>query len=237
MTFKIPHNLQAREAAVLAVYPGMAIGTIGNAAHLAEHSDHNEDARGVEHALDFMTQAYEHAHGLLAESVAAALLAWFTAWHDDAEYWIHDRYIYDRAHNFTPRPYTGSDPHTDHVHFSGRHGPTGADAETGTGYDVAAEQMTPPPLEDDMPTAQEIAAAVWAFPLGNKETAGGNVTDIHGRSAVLNTLPSLLAGLPDKVVAGLPAGGDGSHSTAEVVAAVQAAIAGMTATTTLTAGS
>lgn len=36
-------------------------------------------------------------------------------------YVIHDRVIYDKDNNFVGVTYTGSDPHTNHAHFSGRY--------------------------------------------------------------------------------------------------------------------
>src|SRR4051812_28152076 len=36
-------------------------------------------------------------------------------------YVIIDREIYDKDNNFNPQPYTGSDPHTNHAHFSARY--------------------------------------------------------------------------------------------------------------------
>jgi peptidoglycan hydrolase-like protein with peptidoglycan-binding domain len=68
---------------------------------------------------------------------------WALAHPADLEYVIHNRTIWTRARGFQPKKYTGKDPHTDHVHISGRHGSVGKDAATGTGYDAPSEGLSP----------------------------------------------------------------------------------------------
>lgn len=149
-------NLARRQAMIHDVYPTITIYGIGDTAHQAEASDHNPDARGIWHAIDIMTLT-DAAHA----GAAAHILAWLLSDVTDLQYVIHDRIIYgrDEANGWHGSPYTGSDPHTNHIHVSGKHGTTGRDAATGTGYDTAAEAMTPPPLEDDMTTADDILGA------------------------------------------------------------------------------
>jgi Putative peptidoglycan binding domain len=130
---KIAHNLGARRSACLDSFPHIEIGWIGNAAHQAEQSDHNPDARGLVHAIDVM----------VIKTRAEAVVTWALAHPDDLEYVIHNRTIWTRRHDFRPKRYTGTDPHTNHVHISGRHGPTGENRATGTGYNTASEQSTP----------------------------------------------------------------------------------------------
>ena len=60
------------------------------------------------------------------------------------EYVIHNRTIWSASHGWAPRAYTGSDPHTSHVHVSGRHGAACYSGRTCTGYDHAAEHNTTP---------------------------------------------------------------------------------------------
>src|SRR5262249_14748131 len=108
---------------------------LGDAAHQAEASDHNPDSRGIVHAIDVMFAA--------GTPQANATLAWLLSDTVDLQYVIHNRRIYTRAANFAPAPYTGSDPHTNHIHVSGKHGTVGKNASTGTGYDTAAEAYHP----------------------------------------------------------------------------------------------
>lgn len=131
---KLPHNLLVRSNGAKACYK-ISVGWIGDAAHQTEQSDHNVDSRGLVHALDFMCTG---AH-------AQAIVNWGLAHNADLEYIIHNRVIWTRSNNWKPKKYTGSDPHTNHVHFSGKHGSAGKNSATGTGYDVAAENSTPNP--------------------------------------------------------------------------------------------
>ena len=160
MSWSLAHNLRVRHDAVEAVWPGTVIGEVGDPAHLAEQSDHNPDARGIVHAIDIMTYG--------DEAKAAVVLDWLADAPGDLEYWIHalggHPTIWSRSHGFIARPYTGSNPHTDHVHVSGRHGTVGENAQTGTGYSTAAEAMTPEGI--DMLTAQQ----VWDAPIHNSVT-------------------------------------------------------------------
>lgn len=163
MTWKPAPNLKLRVAMVHEVWPAMVVGEIGDPAHKTEESDHNEDERGIEHAADFMTKndtAYAGA--------APIILAWLLSDVTDLQYVIHDRIIYGRneKNGWKGTPYTGDDPHIDHVHVSTKHGSVGKNAATGTGYDLAAEAYVPPVsliefMEEQMPTAAEIVQAFF----------------------------------------------------------------------------
>jgi len=146
-------NLQKRVDDVHAVYPNIVVYEVGDLAHQQEQSDHNPDSRGIVHAIDVMTETDTANDG-----AAARILAWLLSWTDDLQYVIHDRVIYgrDEANGWRGSRYSGSDPHTNHIHVSGKHGSAGENHETGTGYSTTAEAMTPPPLEDDMPTADDV---------------------------------------------------------------------------------
>ena len=185
-TWTLAHNLVVRMNAAKTCYPGIVIGEIGDTAHQAEQSDHNPDARAIVHAIDFMTPA--------GTPHAVAILAWLLSSPADLEYVIHNHVIYARYQKppWTGTPYTGSDPHTNHIHASGKHGTVGKNAATGTGYDTAAEAMTPAgspcTMEDEMPLTDadinKIATAVWgldgtltgvkAFPNGPRAVANTN---------------------------------------------------------------
>lgn len=136
MSWTLAGNLGCRTDAVLDEYPGTTIWAIGDPDHQSGQSDHNEDARSMVHAIDVMVYD-DHALG-------QAVCDWARSFTDDLEYIIWDRHIYSRSNDFAERDYTGSNPHEDHVHLSGKHGSTGYSERTGTGYDTAAEAMRPP---------------------------------------------------------------------------------------------
>jgi hypothetical protein len=144
------------------------VGWIGNAAHQAECSDHNPDAIGRVHAIDIMT---------MDPNIQQGVVEWALAHPDDIDYVINRRTIWSYKYGFAPRVYTGSDPHTNHVHISGRHGSSHSVPHvTCTGYSLAAEAITPEGfyvVKVDL-TSQQIkdigeaaAEAVWAFPIQN----------------------------------------------------------------------
>ena len=155
-----------------------ADGTIGDSAHTSS-SDHTPDEdsdalRGRDsdhvnevHALDIDSSGPWPGGGAwfdrkIKQLVAEERRRWLDP--DDMcrlDYIIHDRVIYSRSRNFAPKAYAGSDPHTNHAHFSAR-------------YETRAENDTRPwgvyeqkQQEDDMSSAQEIAKAVWEYPLRN----------------------------------------------------------------------
>lgn len=129
----LAHNLDVRRAACKSCY-NCEVGWIGDSAHMHEESDHNPDSRGIVHAIDVMLPLGAHAD---------AVVKWALAHPDDLEYVIHNRIIYKRVNGFKGVAYTGSDPHTSHVHLSGKHGSTGENSHTGTGYSTTAEAMSP----------------------------------------------------------------------------------------------
>jgi hypothetical protein len=134
MGFILAHNLLVRTEAVKKCWPKATVYSIGDAAHQASHSDHNKDSRGVVHAIDIMFAA--------GTAPAIATLRWLLANTQDLQYVIHNHKIYQRSMGFKGVAYSGSDPHTNHIHVSGKHGSVGASAGTGTGYDLSAENYT-----------------------------------------------------------------------------------------------
>lgn len=190
----LAHNLAVRRTAVEDAKLVTSVGWIGNAAHQAECSDHNPDSTGDVHAIDCMT---------LVLANQKAIVMWALAHPDDLEYVINQRTIWSRSRGFAAHAYTGTDPHTNHVHISGRHGSSGnVPNVTCTGYDRTAEKITPEGF-DIMPTADEVAAAVWNFRIHNavaptsspdgKSSAQAFVTDIHRRTYGLPTADQISA--------------------------------------------
>jgi peptidoglycan hydrolase-like protein with peptidoglycan-binding domain len=80
-------------------------GTWGDASHQARHSDHNTgDAVDITH---------DPKHGPDGEKLAAA-----AAGDPRISYVISNRKIFNPSFGAVWRPYTGSNPHTHHVHIS-----------------------------------------------------------------------------------------------------------------------
>ena len=82
-------------------------GWIGDAAHRTRKSDHNPDADGSVNALD-----------IDKDGIDVPLLLDKLKQHPSVNYFIYNRQIYSRSHNFVPRKYSGSNPHTSHIHVS-----------------------------------------------------------------------------------------------------------------------
>lgn len=133
-------------AEINAVAPGRSTasdGSIGDAAHASSPSDHNPNAQNVVCARDFTHDPGSGAdmHRLSRTIVATAAPA--------LKYVIWDRQIWSRSRSAEGwRRYSGSNPHTRHMHVSVGRGPDGQSsgpyddttpwgvAPAGTGDDV-----------------------------------------------------------------------------------------------------
>lgn len=83
-------------------------GTIGDAAHSSRTSDHNPNGRRSVNAMDIT------ASGIDTDTLIAAAKK-----HPSVRYIIFNRRIMNRdIGNFKSRAYSGSNPHTKHVHIS-----------------------------------------------------------------------------------------------------------------------
>lgn len=114
-------------------------GTIGDAAHAARGSDHNPLPDGEVCALDITTVGIDAPW--LAEHLAALAPV-----DPRVKYVIFNRRIFDLSVSPDWRPYTGEDPHTDHIHLS-VHPNAAATPSWGV-----AEGANPPPPNDTPPT-------------------------------------------------------------------------------------
>lgn len=96
-------------------------GSIGDAAHSSRRSDHNPDARGRVDAIDVDENP---SHGSPLEDVGESLWQWLLDTKPrQVKYAIYEGRIvssYDHADGraWTPRPYSGVNPHSGHVHIS-----------------------------------------------------------------------------------------------------------------------
>lgn len=89
-------------------------GTIGDAAHAARKSEHNPNREPGDDVPDgYVTAADITKAGADVARLLAALIGDKRVW-----YVIHNGKIWSRTYDFRERPYTGSNPHTGHVHVS-----------------------------------------------------------------------------------------------------------------------
>lgn len=114
MSFFLAKSLAKLRKQIDATWPGRSKssdGWIGDPSHQARKSDHNPDysARGVVRAIDVTSS------GIDADALIAAAIA-----DPRTNYVIHKGIIRGASH-FVPRRYTGSNPHTHHVHISIKH--------------------------------------------------------------------------------------------------------------------
>ena len=82
-------------------------GTIGDAAHSSRASDHNPNARRSVNAIDIDEDGID-AWGLVDLAITDPRV----------NYVIYERKIWQRKHGFKPRPYSGINAHTKHIHVS-----------------------------------------------------------------------------------------------------------------------
>ena len=85
-------------------------GTIGDAAHAARASSHNPNAYGVVTALDI---THDPAGGMDCGALFEYLR---THPHPELRYIIHNRKVARRTSGWEVKNYTGSNPHTGHIH-------------------------------------------------------------------------------------------------------------------------
>lgn len=110
-------------------------GWIGDKAHAARTSDHNPDKKGIVHALDldvdFGNPKTKPAQTLVDELVAYAKSG--KKGSARLKYVIYNRTIWSKANKWKPKAYTGTNPHTKHIHISAT---TASDAD-GTAWPLA----------------------------------------------------------------------------------------------------
>lgn len=150
-----------------------ADGAIGDSSHTSssDHTpdedsrvlrDHDGDDKNEVHALDVDSDGpwpgagtqKQRFHAINMRIIAGEKAKWQSATDKcRLNYMIWDRKIYDKDNDFEPRNYTGSDPHTNHAHFSGRY-------ETACENDTRPWGVLPTQEWSDMATKDEIKAAL-----------------------------------------------------------------------------
>jgi hypothetical protein len=159
MAWRVAKSLARLRDQLNAAYPNRSKasdGTIGDAAHAATVSDHNPDQYGIVRAFDI---THDPAHGVDGTRLAAALAK---SRDPRIKYLIWNGRML-RAYEkpgipaWTWSAYTGTDPHTNHVHLS-----VVADSRAD---DTRPWQITIPPTAKDwfaMATTADLRAAVKA---------------------------------------------------------------------------
>jgi hypothetical protein len=106
-------------------------GSIGDAAHQRESSDHNPDETGVTptsdadninevHAIDVDDDLHKSGWNM-AKCLEIIIIRHRTGEDNRLQNVIYDRRIWSRSWGWTARAYTGASAHTEHAHFSARY--------------------------------------------------------------------------------------------------------------------
>lgn len=149
MAWRLAVSLETLRNEVNARWPGRnkaSDGTLGDTAHAATASDHNPNPQGVVCAFDI---THDPTDGPDCDVLFAELA---DRRHPDCKYLIWDRQIvraYDKPGipAWMPAPYTGADPHTNHIHVSVGVGPDGHSAPGTYDHDAPWLDSTLTPAE------------------------------------------------------------------------------------------
>lgn len=115
MAWKMPPSIRAALDEANERWPNRSRksdGTIGDQAHSNRKSDHNPGARGFIHAFDI---THDPANGCDCVVLAEHLR---TRSDPRVSYVIFNKRIWNPSRSVDWRPYTGSNPHTSHMHVS-----------------------------------------------------------------------------------------------------------------------
>lgn len=174
-------------------HPHMVVGTIGDAAHQDEKSDHDPDKWHFVCAGDFMLSTKAHPSTFTAteaEFLFDRLTALIQSGDTRCAYVIYNR----RIVSSTVRPgvvreYTEDDPHIGHVHVSVVHG---SQPHPTTSWGIYSE--------DDMDTAEgRTAATLGVYDLLQHASAGDTPTGRQVRTFINTLIDNRLAPLEDKL--------------------------------------
>lgn len=134
-------------------------GTIGDAAHRSRPSDHNPNPQGVVCALDL---THDPVNGFDAHALAEILR---TNRHSNLKYIISNKRIASSRDNWRWRQYSGSNPHSKHIHIS---------------VGVGADGQSRPPYDDTTPWTIKKAGSM----LGESKVLGVNWIGGRGKDAI-----------------------------------------------------
>ncbi|MDG4762376.1 hypothetical protein [Micromonospora sp. WMMD710] len=203
-------NMQALTDDVKRQWPGVVVYGIGDAAHKASASGHNEDDtpgsrpeledadnRPEHRAIDIMlgpkfTKA--DADALVARLVAdpkARARLYYVIWNG---------YIWSRSNGWRKTKYTGADQHTGHVHASGW---AADDENAGPWPAVAARTSSTSSTEDDMTAKASSIIEAWGVGDPSVEPVKWRIRDEAWQKRTDATLAAVLAaakGLDTKAI-------------------------------------
>lgn len=158
MSWRLAHSLEVLRKEVDAAYPARpksADGTIGDARHQAETSDHNPNAAGVVTAWDITTAPFTIA-------LAEKLRLMGKAGDGRVKYVIYRGHIASAIDGWVWRVYSGASQHFDHIHLSVSAVPAQYDrTDPWRPFTVAAQTAvnpTPTPSSEDEVTPQDLEA-------------------------------------------------------------------------------
>ncbi len=159
MSWRIAKSLEALRSQVNAAAPNRSKasdGTVGDAAHASRSSDHNpwvkDGTTGVVTALDI---THDPARGVDAGALAESLLA---SRDPRIKYIISNRRIASGAAGPSPwvwRPYSGTNPHTLHVHVSVRPEKAHYDSTAAWKFDLGKVGSDSPKPSQPTPTLRK----------------------------------------------------------------------------------
>lgn len=160
MAWRLANSLTTLRNQVNAAYPARnkaSDGTIGDAAHSSRTSQHNPNPAGVVTAIDI---THDPAHGVNGQVLADALITDSRAW-----YVIFNRRI--RYYGGAWQAYSGSNPHTAHVHLSTKQDAGNYDNSRNWNLSTSAPQ-------GGMPVADEtLVNIIYGAFLGRAPDPGG----------------------------------------------------------------
>lgn len=192
MSWRLANSLIKLRDQINEAYPNRAKasdGTIGDAAHAASVSDHNPNADGVVSAMDITNSPQT---GFNVHALADRLRV---NRHPDIKYIISNRRIAGAWTNWAWTPYSGSNPHTLHAHFSVGRGNDGYSTQP---YDDPSPwfigdtpQVARPGSKSIDEIADEVIAGKWGNGIDRTTTLSSAGYD---SSAVQSRVNELLGG-------------------------------------------
>lgn len=168
MSWRLAGSLQTLRAEILDRFPGTTIWSIGDAAHRHRASDHNINSRGVVCAIDVVGGDQGNALWQFILDTKP----------DRVKYAIWQRRIVNSTVSpWTPRHYSGSNPHETHIHISVGRGPSGRSNDPHRYDDTSPwgfadtqpkpDPPSPPPDDDAEEWKQEVIDAMRTLDLSN----------------------------------------------------------------------
>jgi hypothetical protein len=169
-------------------------GTIGDTAHQAGVSDHNDDEVGrvptrdadrrhEVHAVDIDDDLREA--GVTMQEIVDVVVDRHRRGVDNRlTYVIYNRRIWSATRGWIGRPYDGASPHTEHAHFSASY-VTSREADTRP-FGIVEEIVTQADRDD---IVRRTTAAVIAALEERSHQTDGSVTSVIGRGALDQGIP------------------------------------------------